>query len=167
MKSKLNIKAIIIILFVSFILAFIYNYFSNDGIAFIRKPIIVKSVNILSHDDSSEELSGLSIDQVIGLYNQNAAIFIDARDQWDYAESHIKGAINIPEFSFSPNDQILATINKESLIIIYCDGDDCDTSKRLAVEITKLGYKNIFVFLGGFKEWSEVKLPVSKVETNE
>ena len=144
MKSKLNIKAIIIILFASLILAFIYNYFSIDGIAFIRKPIIVNSVEILSHDESSEELKGLSIDQVIGLYNQNAAIFIDARDQWDYAESHIKGAINIPEFSFSPDDQTLATVDKESIIIVYCDGDDCDTSKRLAVE-----------------------LPVSKVETNE
>ena len=160
MNSKIKFIPILFILLASIILAFMYNYFSADGIPFIREPLVVKSVEIVSNNDSSNELKGLSLDQVIGLYNQKAAVFIDARDQWDFSDNHIVGAVNIPEFSFTSDNKTLSTIDKESLIIVYCDGDDCDTSKRLVTELLDVGYKNVYVFLGGFTEWSEANLPV-------
>ena len=160
MNSKIKFNPIFFILLASIILAFIYNYFSTDGIPFIREPLVVKAVEISSNDDSSNELKGLSLDQVIGLYNQKAAVFIDARDQWDFSDNHIVGAVNIPEFSFTADNKTLSTIDKESLMIVYCDGDDCDTSKRLVTELLDVGYKNVYVFLGGFTEWSEANLPV-------
>ena len=164
MTNKINIKALILIVVSSVILAIIYNSFSDDGIPFIREPLIVKTVNIISDENNSEELQGLNLDQVVKLHSNKTAIFIDARDQWEYSNRHIAGAINIPEFSFTPEDKTLTSVSKESLIIVYCDGDNCDTSKRLAEELMKLGYKKMYVYLGGFKEWMEADLPIESGE---
>lgn len=167
MKNKINYKTIFLILLISIVLAFIYNTFSVDGIDLIRKPIIVKTVAFGEGESESNSILGLDLAQTINLYNQNVAIFIDARDQWDFSDSHIKGAINIPEFSFTKDDSLLGTISLDKLLVIYCDGDDCDTSKRLANEIVNLGYKNVYVFLGGFKVWREAQLPISKGNADE
>lgn len=163
----MNIKVIISLVLASLLLGIIYNSFSSDGIPFIRKELIVKSVSIDDKDTTSTDLKGLELDQAIKLFNQNSAIFIDARDQWEFSESHIKGAINIPEFSFTHEDTILSKINKEAILVVYCDGDDCDISKRLTNEFMKMGYSNSYVFLGGFKEWSELELPLEKGDTHE
>jgi rhodanese-related sulfurtransferase len=167
MKNKVNYKIIFLILLISIVLAFIYNTFSVDGVDLIRKPIIVKSVTVGEGENESNSILGLDLAQTINLFNQNVAIFIDARDQWEFSESHISGAINIPEFSFSKDDSLLKTISHEKLLVIYCDGNDCDTSKRLANEIVNLGYKNVYVFLGGFKVWREAQLPITKGNTHE
>ena len=154
MKNKLNTKVIIGIIASSILLGVIYNYFSIDGIDFIRKPLVVNSLNSDGVADTSA-LTGITLAQTLNIYNTKAAVFIDARDQWDYSTSHIDGAVNIPEFSFEPSDSTLSAYSKSKLLIVYCDGDDCDISKRLATEFVKLGYSNTFIFLGGIKEWED------------
>ncbi|MBK7106744.1 MAG: rhodanese-like domain-containing protein [Ignavibacteriae bacterium] len=161
MKLKTNYKAIFLILLSSILLGIIYNTFSSDGIDFIRKEIKIDFVKI-GESNSKENLKGINISQALELHNKKSAIFIDARDQWEFSESHITRALNIPEFSFSNNDKTLSNISKKSTLVIYCDGDDCDTSKRLAKQISELGYENIYVFLGGMKLWMEAELPTSK-----
>lgn len=167
MKNKVNIKAILKILLGSIILGFIYNIFSVDGIDLIRKPIIVQSVIIGENEYESNTLRGIDLEQTIKLFGDKSNIFIDSRDQWDYSEAHIEGAINIPEFSFTIDDSLLQSISPNELLVVYCDGDDCDTSKRLANEIVKLGFKNVYVFLGGIKVWRDAKLPITKGNQDE
>ena len=167
MRNKVNYKAIIIILFTSVIFGFIYNTFSVNGIELIRKPITVKSAVLGENENELNNILGLDLAQTINLFNQNVAIFIDARDQWDFSEAHIEGAINIPEFSFAKDDKVLKSISPDKLLVVYCDGDDCDTSKRLANEFVKLGYKNVYVFLGGIKVWKEAQLPIGRGNPNE
>lgn len=167
MLDKINLKAITIIIFISIVLGFIYNGFSSDGIPLIREAMKVTLMKDISESENSAALRGLHISEVVNLHNIENVVFIDARDQWDYSEGHIARAINIPEFSFDPNNKMLEEIDKEELIIVYCDGNECDTSKRLASEMIKLGFKNVFIYLGGFSEWSELKLPIEKVNTDE
>lgn len=166
-KQKLNIKRLIIILGGSILLSLFYNIFSADGIPFIRHPLKVELVSMINEDGSSETLKGIDLTTTLDVFNNNNALFIDARDQWEFSEGHIMGAINIPEFSFSVENKFIETLNKERLIIIYCDGDDCDTSKRLANELTKLGFTNCYVFLGGYSTWQEAMLPVERGTINE
>ena len=167
MKTEFNIKIFSLIILSAIILAFIYNQFSNDGISLIREPLLVEFVDSTSAELSNNSIKGLTLAQVIQLQSQNIAVFIDARDQWDYSDAHIKGAINIPEFSFESNNKELSTIDKEKIIVIYCDGDDCDTSKRLAKQIIAMGYKNTFVFLGGISEWKDAELPIVEGKIND
>ena len=48
---------------------------------------------------------------------------------------------------------------KEEIYVIYCEGDDCDVSKRLAAELMKLGFTKVYVFLGGIYEWIDAGYP--------
>ncbi|MCB9209899.1 MAG: rhodanese-like domain-containing protein [Ignavibacteriales bacterium] len=165
--NKTNFKVILAILMSSTFLGFIYNFFSSDGIDFIRKPILVKSVSIGEENGDSNQLRGIDLSQAVEIFNDNSATFIDARDQWEYSDNHIIGAINIPEFSFDPSNKYLVKLNKEELLIVYCDGDDCDLSKRLAQKLISLGFKNTYVFLDGFNSWLTAELPIEKGKLNE
>lgn len=169
MKKNISLKVILIILLSSFLLGFVYNVFSSDGIDFIRKERlinIVEAVNLLNDSTNSVNgsIKGLKIEKVKELFFLNSAVFVDARDQWEFAENHIKGAINIPEFSFKKDNEVLTSFDKFQLFVIYCDGDDCDISIRLAEQFHKLGYLNSYVFIGGITEWIENKLPLSTGE---
>ena len=44
-------------------------------------------------------------------------------------------------------------LKKDSLIILYCDGNDCFTAKATGLKFIARGYKNIFVVPGGFDAW--------------
>ena len=99
MERKTNFKIISIIIFTSILLAFIYNLFSADGIPFIREPLMVEKVNIDNDNIGTDGLKGLDLANTINLYNQKNALFIDARDQWEYGEGHIKG---VPEMNVKP-----------------------------------------------------------------
>ena len=164
MSNKNNINVILSIVFSSIILGFIYNSFSDDGISWIRNEIKVEIVDTDSTITSEGTLKGLSLAQTIQLHSKNLAVFIDARDQWEFSEGHIAGAVNIPEFSFEEDNADLKSIDQDAIIVVYCDGDDCDTSKRLAAQIFNLGYDNIFVFLGGFNEWKNSGLQIEKAK---
>ena len=129
------------------------------------------SCNIKSFSLTLTTLRSLSLSlsrsNTLSLYNQGNAVFIDARDQWEYGEGHIKGAINIPEFSFTVDEPKIKNIDKNGILVIYCSGDECETSKRLANELMKLGFKNTFIFLGGYDLWASSELPIERKPLDE
>ncbi|PID59636.1 MAG: hypothetical protein CR986_05050 [Ignavibacteriae bacterium] len=164
LKPSFNYFAFIIIISSSIFLGIIYNLISVDGIPFIRKPIKVTSQK---EEVNENNILEVNLAQVIQLRTQINVIIIDARDQWDYAEAHIEGAVSIPEFSFTKNNHELSKISRKEILIIYCSGDDCNVSKRLAQRLIKLGYKNTYVYLGGIEEWENANLPIATGNTNE
>ena len=161
MLKNINIKAVLGILLLSIFMGIFYNSFSSDGIDFIRNEVIINYVK-LGENITENNLRGIDLAQTIKLFNEKSALFIDARDQWDFKKKHITGAINIPEFSFASNEPKLSNISKDQLIIVYCSGDDCDISKRLAVQMSEIGYNNLYVFVGGITAWTEADLPTIK-----
>ncbi len=118
----------------------------SDTSAIISKPAFIK------------------LNQALKLYNSGRALFVDARDKWDFAEGHIDRAINIPEYSFDKNNPILKTIPKNKTLVTYCGGDDCEMSEKLAEYLFELGYKKVFVFFGGWREWQTANYPIETGE---
>ena len=165
MKNKLRFKIILYIVISSIIIGFTYNSITDDGIPVIRKGIKTQLLSEMNENESGGIIL-INLSQAIKFYNQGT-IFIDSRDQWEFSDSHIRGAINLPEFSFTPSDPILEKLNKKDDFVIYCDGIDCDISKRLAAELLKLGFENCFVFVGGISAWNEAELPIVKGTNNE
>lgn len=106
----------------------------------------------------------VNLKQAYSLFKSNNATFIDTRDQWDYRDGHIKGSLNIPYYKFNTNDETLKKIKKSQLIITYCDGDDCEMSKKLAQQLLRLGYGNVYFFFGGWGEWNKANYPIEKSE---
>lgn len=49
-------------------------------------------------------------------------IIIDTREDFEYAESHVDGAINIPPSQFMTGElpQQLDAVAKDALVIVYC-----------------------------------------------
>ena len=99
--------------------------------------------------------SSASYDQISGaeakalMDSKSGYIILDTREQYEYDEGHISGAILIPY------DKIADCAEKElpdkdQLILVYCRSGR--RSKIAAEELVKLGYTNIKEF-GGIIDW--------------
>ena len=161
---------ILLIVIVSSLLGFAYNTFSSSGISLIRteKTFEYESDENLSAAETmkgnSIEPKLISIEQGYKLFSSGDAIFIDARDKWDFADGHIIGALNIPEYNFDPNSNRVTGLSLEETYVIYCSDDDCETSKRLALELSKLGFNNLYIFESGWNEWIKSNFPTETGE---
>ena len=76
-------------------------------------------------------------------------IIVDAREQSEYDEGHIKGAIVIPYTEIKQKAEELLP-NKMQLIHVYCRSGR--RSKIAAQSLANMGYKNVKEF-GGIIDW--------------
>ncbi|MBN1300296.1 MAG: rhodanese-like domain-containing protein [Melioribacteraceae bacterium] len=165
----MSFKKLLIIIVSSAALSFLYNSLSSGGLPLSRPEIKIEFEENISKgsDNNSNVIKAIALEEAVRIFNNEHAVFIDARDQWDYAEGHIAGAINIPEFSFDYKSPEVISLNKDATYIVYCDGDDCDVSKRLTMQLQRMGFKEVYVYFGGYNEWQDNGYPVESEETNE
>ena len=95
-------------------------------------------------------------------------LFIDARDESEFACGTIPGSVNIP-FEYLPDDDlegyfesVLGKDRKDRLLITYCSGEECDLSLHLARNLQDLGYTNVVIFFGGSREWEKYDLGLER-----
>ena len=103
-------------------------------------------------------------EKVKDMYNNSEAVFVDARDRWDFNEGHIPGALNIEEYNFEEYLPEVLKFAKNKNYIVYCDGDDCDTSERLAFKLVELGFTRVYVYEEGWKNWTSKGFDIEKSE---
>jgi len=104
----------------------------------------------------------LNIEQALQLYESGTAVFLDTRHAYDYDLGHIKGALNLPLTEFDEKKSLLTSIPKDHIIVVYCDGEECNSSIEMAVKLDSLAYSNAKIFFGGWKEWLAHDLPVAR-----
>ena len=81
--------------------------------------------------------------------SEEGYIILDVRTQEEYDESHIPGAILIPNTEIEARAEEILT-DKDQLILVYCRSG---RRSKLAAEIlVELGYTNIREF-GGIIDW--------------
>lgn len=84
------------------------------------------------------------------------ALLLDARTADVYAAGHIPGALNLSTDEFDQAyPRLKARIAAASLLVVYCDGGDCELSHDLAGMLKDLGHGPIQLFPGGFDAWME------------
>lgn len=105
------------------------------------------------------EPKAIKLEQAFTLHNKGV-LFIDARDEGDFLAGHISNSINIPFDDFDNHKQKLEVIPKQQPLVIYCAGTDCDLSILLGNLLFKQGYKQVYVFFGGWVEWLDANYPV-------
>ncbi len=76
-------------------------------------------------------------------------IILDVRTQEEYDESHIEGAILIPDYEISEKAEELLT-DKDAVILVYCRSGR--RSALAAKVLSELGYSQIYDF-GGIIDW--------------
>jgi rhodanese-related sulfurtransferase len=98
-----------------------------------------------------------------GLYLQRVKLgvcFLDARLPELYAQGHITGALNLPREHYEEyREQILPLLNKDKLIVIYCDSEECEVALELSEALLNEGFQRIAVFEGGWVEWEKSGYP--------
>jgi len=157
---NIHYKKIISIVLISVLLGFAYNYISPKGVSLFgydNKKLL--SEELLGANNS--EPKQIHIDEALKLYEAEV-VFIDAREHEDYKTGHIKNAIIIPYYDFDNYKKNLQNISKDEPVVTYCGGTDCDLSIMLGNKLSTLGYKKVFIFFGGWNEWTSANHPVDK-----
>ena len=75
-------------------------------------------------------------------------ILVNALDETRFRAMHIPGSINICK-----EEDIQKCLTHDDVIIIYCTDEACNRSILLYQRLEAYGYKNIFRFAGGLREW--------------
>ena len=87
---------------------------------------------------------------------------VDTRSSAAFGGSHIPGAINIPHRTMSA--ATTAHIDKDALIVTYCDGIRCNGSTKGALTMVQLGFR-VKELIGGLDCWRFDGYPVDGVES--
>ena len=96
---------------------------------------------------SYEQISGAEAKALMD--SESGYIILDAREQYEYDEGHIPGAILIPYGEIADRAE-KELPDKDQLILVYCRSGR--RSKIAAEELVKLGYTNVKEF-GGIIDW--------------
>jgi len=104
--------------------------------------------------------SGISPNEAVQCINREKGVVVDVCSADEFAQSHIKGAVNLPL------DEVEARVsktvkNKSTPVIMVCAAGA--RSKRAQAIAQKLGYEKVHSLHGGLKAWKEANLPIAKV----
>jgi len=101
-------------------------------------------------------LPQVSAADALRISEDNETIFIDVRDEKDYREAHIPGAINLPMREWSQLEaEVQRRLPKDARLVLYCYGGDCGLSTRMGKRLLELGYQHPIVLRRGWVEWKE------------
>jgi rhodanese-related sulfurtransferase len=89
-------------------------------------------------------------------------VIIDSRHAEEFAKGHIEGAINLLDTDTSPEILARHLAGKDTPVLLYCNGERCLRSSNAAKTAVNAGYKKVYWFRGGWMEWVEKKMPVTK-----
>uniref|UniRef100_A0A7V4G9H6 Rhodanese-like domain-containing protein n=1 Tax=Desulfobacca acetoxidans TaxID=60893 RepID=A0A7V4G9H6_9BACT len=107
----------------------------------------------------AQEFKGIktmSLEETHRLWKEGQTLFVDARPAEEYAELHIKGAMNVPWENLERlKDTGILGIPRDRRILVYCSDTRCDLALKLARHLQSLGFTQVVAFLGGFSAWDE------------
>ena len=149
-----TIQRALLIVLVGGALGLVANAISPRGIPYIARPQPrLQTQDVVPVQEAQE------------LWKSGAVFFLDARAPADYAAGHIANAFNLPVEEFEQRyPAVAAMLTPDSIIVVYCDGQQCDLSHRLMVRLRELGYRHVRVLVNGWTVWQTAGLPAHKGE---
>lgn len=119
----------------------------------------------LSPEAVMRELIGLNPitpDLAYAKMQAKTVVFVDARHPAEYARGHIKGAVNLPYENFMDYfEEFLNTHAPETILIVYCDGKNCEQSEHLGRELVYAGYATVYYMEPNWLSWLNSGKPVT------
>ena len=110
---------------------------------------------------STGERMDISLNEAEKLFFTDAAVFIDARSEEDYARGHIRNARSLPWQEVDLRFMVVTeALDLEMPIVTYCDGETCELSHQLALFLRDAGFLNTRVLVNGWALWQKAGLPV-------
>jgi rhodanese-related sulfurtransferase len=124
--------------------------------AMADRPIVFDA--IIGDQASCPEVTTAELQAAL---NNASAVVLDARPFDEYAVSHIPGARTVPgkpgttpALYVADVTSVLSSIpDKNTPLILYCNGLNCGRSKRFGDELVKAGYHNVRRYQLGAPVW--------------
>ena len=125
-------------------------------------PIVASAEN--KAPDSIDGTKRVSAEDVVELVtNTPDLVVIDARKTSDRdSAGWIEGSIGLPNYDTNAESLAKHVPTKSTPVLFYCNGVKCGRSVESSKKAVSLGYEKIYWFRGGWEEWMEKGLPVSK-----
>jgi rhodanese-related sulfurtransferase len=101
---------------------------------------------------------------VIALHQTGGAIIVDARHDFDYGLGHIAGSVSLPLKEFEERREQWNDWKRDTIVITYCDGQECNSSIELAQKLAAAGFLHVKFFFGGWNEWTANGGPTEGIE---
>jgi rhodanese-related sulfurtransferase len=90
-------------------------------------------------------------------------VFVDTREEDDYAKGHVKGAVLFPSYEKEDRFAVVQPLlPKEARLILYCYGPQCEMAEELARFLAQLGYRNMMIMSAGYPAWEKAGYPTEK-----
>lgn len=99
----------------------------------------------------------ISMAVIAGKWN-NDVFWIDARISSQYEQQHVPGAVSLNEQNFDQAlfDQIQTFQELKKPVVIYCDSEKCDASRKVREQLLlRMPLENVFVLKGGWQAWQQ------------
>ena len=112
----------------------------------------------IEEESTGNKLKTLNYKQVLKVKNNPEFLLIDARHPEEWKEEHIGNAINIePPYEGNTDEYFkkLMSVPQDKIIVVYCTGGSCDASHKVASDLMSLGYKRVFLYAGGWDDWTK------------
>ena len=111
--------------------------------------------------ESIQDVVIVSAEQAIEMILSTPELLvIDSRKKTEYLKGHIEGSINILNTQLEREDLERIAPDKTKAILFYCNGVRCLRSTDSINKARSWGYSNLIWFRGGWKEWTDKRLPV-------
>jgi rhodanese-related sulfurtransferase len=160
---------IIVLLAVSTVAGVVGNAVRSDGISVVGNwPTRTSgdSAAIVPPSAVEGDPPFITLDDAVAKYQTPGVIFIDARSPEDFAYGHIVRAVNIPYDYLDDNWlRVIDSLDLQKEYVIYCSGGECEASLFLGRLLRDKGFGRLAVFYGGWQEWLDNHLPVTRAET--
>jgi len=126
----------------------------------VRIPFISHKTDFIKEEKKG---NAITLAEAKERFDNGTGFFVDARSGEEFLKGHILNAYSLPEEVFAERiDEVKITFpdSEEFAIIVYCGGEECDASTKLAEQLRQSGYTNVRVFFGGWDEWVRSGYPV-------
>ena len=96
---------------------------------------------------------------------EKRGVIVDARADLFYQMGHVPGSLSLPRETFDKDyerQRDRLEENKRQPFVVYCSDVSCEDSRLVAKALMRLGYVPVFVYPGGWNEWTGHSLPVER-----
>lgn len=155
MNTRVPIVQAILLVLISILIGIGSNIISSKPIPWFAVELaVVENVDTKSEDPI---LAAITLEQARDFFDESV-LFVDARDEGYFKAGHIQGAMKnifLMELIFNIEEKQ----SKNTSLVVYCGDPGCGDSEQLAYDLKEMGFTKLYVFKGGWLEWSKAGYP--------
>jgi rhodanese-related sulfurtransferase len=112
--------------------------------------------------EANQKTAEASTEEVRRALADGSAVVLDSRKRSEYAAGHIAGArnVDVPPAEYPAAVAQMVGGDKSKALILYCNGQYCQASRRLSETLAAAGFSNVRRYQLGIPMWRTLGGPV-------